>query len=1256
MPRRLVILKTREEAYAEFFEARSSIPLAQRKDIYRKLGLSRPPKTQADAEEMRKAFFKAYDEATDKARQTFISSKPIGDRVMALFVSAPRATVASETAPGYVEEIEKAMDEMYVVPVDSIVRPGARPSPGEVTVGDILEALKVSFEASVAVPKISPSVIASPAWEEIKPAIVKGVKDSEEVEISFGSFSQTPTGDLSFSPGVSAQTFQLILDTFKGWTATADVIEIDGKSSYRRISTPDSVTYENKIRFRERTINVVDSGYRVSFSREDEGIDQAIQENFEPAVIRHRRRWSKTFESAKKKVRLDVTRVVQETVATRSKALQHEVEIEFITLPGPKPEIVSQIETIVLGGGIRASYLERVQALADYDTFTSSKSAGKGLPTAWMSKPTNFMPGDLPRSWSVTNKLDGQRRVLMISRTGVWVHSDPDFFRLSDSPKTIEAVLDCEYYEGRYYAFDCVYATVDVTRAPLRERLKTLEKVVRAIKDYVPIEMKLFYHPEDVLRESEASLAGLAKTSTAAGRLAETPPNPIYELVRRAQAEQDSTLATKEYDGFIFQSPGPYESRSARKWKPSDKLTIDFYLDHEDGDGVYVIHTWNKNRQMCVPWEGKWAHGKEVPATVTFESGKNGSVVECILEDGVWVVYRERPDKLYPNATYVAESVWSIIVKPIDLATISGKDLVLMRSYHNKVKSAMINSAIRSGQPDVIDFGTGQGGDIDKWVSAGVAHVWCVEPSEDMHAIFDERMAKKKKSVTYLERQAARLGAHNEQASAAIADKLRKLEANLAATEKEVARLEKSDAALAAEIRQALIESARAPVKTPAGLQTLLQARKRLNLELTQLQLKTTETKTVLGVRYFHERMDPDTIKSREMMLQAQRIRDFTYDWVPMGADDKHLLDIIGAPDPAKDTRVIFSFFSMTFMAESKKMDRLVANIDALLKVPGGMFVGMVLDGTRLRELVGEEGIETDAFSIKPTGETIKASHRVKVIRDGKVAGEAAKTFKYPQILTNINDPTSKVKNVTEWAFPFEAFAEKMATIRFKLMKTGFLDSGSDYAALGSDARLWSSMTRFFVFRRFSVKAPSKAITFPTGVESRIYEGNVLDSEVPGIYITPGLRSFFDAYLFCTSEEYELGPEAKRNDPKFDLARFRRELSDRLRKEIAASLDATKIPSLVDPKAAYSDVNLPLDPDQVCEYLSGVKNVTTVLITPGDQFVYNSDPPKQKLIVVAFRLGAYYPMVTYEGDEISEKVFTRESPAFDEVFATIEGM
>ena len=96
-----------------------------------------------------------------------------------------------------------------------------------------------------------------------------------------------------------------------------------------------------------------------------------------------------------------------------------------------------------------------------------------------------------------------------------------------------------------------------------------------------------------------------------------------------------------------------------------------------------------------------------------------------------------RSDKPYPNDIRVVADIWRNIEDPIELSTLLGTDIRLMRKYHNRIKRNLL--ANRSGL--LLDLGSGIGGDVNKWDN--FEKIICVEPSDSNIIILKQRIKSK---------------------------------------------------------------------------------------------------------------------------------------------------------------------------------------------------------------------------------------------------------------------------------------------------------------------------------------------------------------------------------------------------------------------------------------------------------------------------------------------------------------------------------
>ena len=105
-------------------------------------------------------------------------------------------------------------------------------------------------------------------------------------------------------------------------------------------------------------------------------------------------------------------------------------------------------------------------------------------------------------------------------------------------------------------------------------------------------------------------------------------------------------MDAKPNDGLIFQPLTAYRKGNIWKWKPSDQLTVDFYLRFEqDAMTVYLM----ENNEWVV------SHDFRIEGTLPNEN-IDSKVVECKYsrEGDCWKPLRIRRDKSFPNTVKIA--------------------------------------------------------------------------------------------------------------------------------------------------------------------------------------------------------------------------------------------------------------------------------------------------------------------------------------------------------------------------------------------------------------------------------------------------------------------------------------------------------------------------------------------------------------------------------------------------------------------------
>lgn len=560
-----------------------------------------------------------------------------------------------------------------------------------------------------------------------------------EIELSFGHFVKNEKAGpnaLRFIPSVSPGSFHSLLHFFgegpyKGEVNVTKISFLSHtrvflKSPYRKIETINNgrvvkEEYEKKIRDHNTAIRDPQWGFSIYSSVEQPTRPQPFQQT------PRREKWTWSAASPAFQIFASTVRFFPES---GDPVTFYEVEIERKKKPTGAPtfsefEKVWRVTSKALNGGY--SDIPSVDQRSEVSSFLSQllktrSYGGIDMPTKWWDKPIDLRPENLlgPYSFAVTIKFDGLRKFLLFHNSGIYlIFPRNDLVRISAKvPRgMVGTLMDGEWLglEGEhpkvntFYAFDLLFdAGKDMRKAPFDARYKALKSRVDQLS--LPF----------VKAKEYISGRGLYPT--------------LAEGVRVWEATTNNPDLAKLSDGLILQSLGPYADARRRtfKWKPSDKMTIDFFLSPDPQKEGYANPFVAGKGKGFVPFS---------PEGVVFSIPVSDpklyeKVVECSWVkkgdgdyNGEWKVYRIRHDKS-PNFLEHAVRMWETILKPVRKDTLLGRDLVVTRKFHNQEKKNLLEKYLGSGD-SLLDIGSGRGGDVGKWKKLRLGEVFTVEPSEE---------------------------------------------------------------------------------------------------------------------------------------------------------------------------------------------------------------------------------------------------------------------------------------------------------------------------------------------------------------------------------------------------------------------------------------------------------------------------------------------------------------------------------------------
>ena len=318
---------------------------------------------------------------------------------------------------------------------------------------------------------------------------------------------------------------------------------------------------------------------------------------------------------------------------------------------------------------------------------------------------------NLKNGYTVTNKLDGERMVMMSipdgPLKGIFAFNKRRTLRFSTSSKSL-FVLDTEWFDNRFYVFDCMYDKHNITNLPHSERLEHARQLVSSLSSDIKgvclsIAMKQFQ-----------------------------PARKAIEMLKNMTTYDRDVVN----DGLIFTKNDHYQSDGIFKWKFPSKMTIDFSVRwdrNKDGYDLFVYTTGDRLVRLKIG-EGKYAfyRGERLRDGGIYEFGYD-------VDKDQFILFRERADKHLPNFWKIAQDVWEDIINPITEDELQ-RLMNPIRIISNHMKRDQIQS--HCGKKVILDLGVGRGGDLGKYEKVQVSRLFGIEPNENNLKECRERLSE----------------------------------------------------------------------------------------------------------------------------------------------------------------------------------------------------------------------------------------------------------------------------------------------------------------------------------------------------------------------------------------------------------------------------------------------------------------------------------------------------------------------------------
>lgn len=514
----------------------------------------------------------------------------------------------------------------------------------------------------------------------------------------------------------------------------------------------DVVRWEVKNRMHNYDLR--DYGVRVSISQEVAITDLEDENiaNFNPDNIRIRTRYS--YLIADGNVRVDMTEVTM--MGEHGNTNTYEIEAEYVghmeNLEMFNQAINNLFKWIYDTVNIY-TITDKNNLIDNVNRIVGNKSRGH-ISTYPFVQARNLqirdmvwggLVGNRYTSYTVTHKTDGVRKLLIFDKSGMWLIYPNneynlimrrDFAMLTGSIFDGELIPQSRRKDGSpvtqywYQIFDTISVTgkPNIYKRPHKERMLEAQQIAKRIKT------GLIYVDTKTFKSFRST-------------------DEFYRIMRSMFDEQ--FLLPYENDGFMFTPEDTvYNPHSEKhelhdrvltrypdvcKWKPKEKMTIDFMIKWVDGGlDLYSYDLKNKdhvifNGSDINPYNKQVDYQHEI-----IVDQPTGTIVEFKwdYDTNTFVPDRIRHDKTGANRSDVAVNNWDWINNPISEDTLKGTDFKLMFRYHNRIKKGLFD--IIPGGSNILDIGTGRGGDVAKWRKLN--KVVAVEPDEDNRRLLHQRL------------------------------------------------------------------------------------------------------------------------------------------------------------------------------------------------------------------------------------------------------------------------------------------------------------------------------------------------------------------------------------------------------------------------------------------------------------------------------------------------------------------------------------
>jgi hypothetical protein len=360
----------------------------------------------------------------------------------------------------------------------------------------------------------------------------------------------------------------------------------------------------------------------------------------------------------------------------------------------------------------------------------------------------NVAPKQTYSRYGVTTKADGLRKLMVINEEGIWIYFSPFEYNLVISPLPKEIydfvgiVFDGEHIVGdnrdnsMYLIFDLIafQENTVIQLYTYEKRVSYTKYILSKIENFFydfKIEIKptyiienetdLWYYTNKLLDE---------KHSYEIDGLMFIPMDTIYYInnyINNANVKPSERILSKIPD--------------VCKWKDPKNITIDFAVYRTQSGPLLMLYSEKDGK--LIPFTGRRTNPFSSSTMLDRTSPllndiEHNTVVEFEWINNKMVARKIRSDKLGPNKLTTALSNWDDLKNPITEADIRGKSLSFSYHFLNQVKRSMYEAIENPEKANILDTGSGKGGDVSKWTKFN--SIVALEPNEVHIAELESRL------------------------------------------------------------------------------------------------------------------------------------------------------------------------------------------------------------------------------------------------------------------------------------------------------------------------------------------------------------------------------------------------------------------------------------------------------------------------------------------------------------------------------------